>query len=89
MFLQCCCYLFIVFVSVCIICSDVVPLGVMIGMSSKSWCHKSNLSPIPGFEDQAYQSCSLLFSFRLRFLCFMLNFLLHLFILIILFYYFI
>ena len=44
----------------------VVPWGVMIGMSGECWRHKSTLSPIPGSQDWACQSSSLLLFLRLR-----------------------
>ena len=54
-----------VFVNCFVSCIAVVSRGEMIGMSGESWRHKSTLSPIPGSQDWACQSSSLLLFFRL------------------------
>ena len=46
--------------SICITCSAVIPLGVMIGMSGESWGHKSTLSHFPSSQDWARQLFSLI-----------------------------
>ena len=43
-------------------------MGVIVGMSGESWCHKSTLCPIPGSQDWAYRSYSLLLSFLIIYL---------------------
>ena len=59
-------YFLCVFMNCFIACIAVVSPRVMIGMSGESWRHKSTLSPIPGSQDRACRSSSLLLCFRLR-----------------------
>ena len=56
------CFVICRFVSVCVTCNAVISLDVMIGMSDESWHHKSTLSFIPGPQDWACQSNSLLYN---------------------------
>ena len=68
----CCCSAAVTFDFLCdfvncfVACIAVVSRGVMIGMSGESWHHKSTLSPVPGSQDWACRSSSLLLYFRLR-----------------------
>ena len=59
-------YFLCVFVNCFVAYIAMVSRGVIIGMSGESWCHKSTLSLVPGSQDWACRSSSLVLCFILR-----------------------